>query len=182
MLAYLFWHTPAPAADIPEYENQLVRFHRALEKAEVAGFVRSDSFRVRDLPWVPRPHAYEDWYILGDSGVLDRLNDAAVQAAAQSPHNRLAGASTWGAGGLYRYRSGLVNFSARYASWFAKPDGLTYAHLYEILERALPGTASLWQRQMVLGPGSEFCALCDEDLTLAAPLAALHVARSGLHR
>lgn len=142
------------------------------------GYVRSQSFRVRDLPWVPLPDAYEDWYVLEDSAALDRLNHAAVRAAAQTPHDRLAAFSTWGAGGLYGYRSGLVNFSAQHALWFGKPAGLSYGQLYHILEQALPGTASLWQRRMVLGPGSEFCALCDTQLNLAAPLDALHVARS----
>ena len=178
MLAYLFWHTNGPTTDTAEYEHQLVEFHCALERADIEGFVRSQSFRVRHLPWIPRPHAYEDWYVLEDSAALDRLNHAAVRAAAQTPHDRLAAYSTWGAGGLYAYRSGLVNVAAQHAFWFAKPEALSYEQLYQILQQALPGAASLWQRQMVLGPGSEFCALCDERINLAGPLAALHVGRS----
>ncbi len=182
MLAYLFWHTKAPATDSAEYESQLAEFHRALQRADIEGFVRSQSFRVRDLPWIPRPHAYEDWYVLENSAALDRLNDAAVHAAAQTPHDRLAVFASWGAGGVYGHRSGLVNFSAQHAFWFDKPDGLSYGQLYQILEQALPGGASLWQRRMVLGPGNEFCALCDDQLNLTAPLAALHVKRSCVDR
>lgn len=180
MLAYLFWHTKAPATDGAEYERQLVNFHSALQVADIGGFVKSQSFRVRELPWVPQSPTYEDWYLLEDSAALDRLNQAAVRDAAQTPHDRLAAGSNWGAGGLYGYRSGLVNLSAQHAFWFGKPESLSYAQLYQILEQALPGTASLWQRRMVLGPGSEFCALCDEQLPLALPLTALHIARSSV--
>lgn len=177
MLAYVFWHAPEADADLRDYEAQLERFHHALAQADVAGYLRSHSFRVRDLPWLPQPHGYEDWYFLEDSAALDRLNASAVSAA-QAPHDKLAAASRFGAGGLYRHCSGLVNFQARHAFWFGKPEGLTYSRLYEMLEHLLPGSASLWQRQMVLGPGAEFCAFCDEDLPLAAPLAVVRVART----
>src|SRR5579864_8969450 len=139
-------------------------------------YERSYSCAVSGLPWVSSSPAYEDWYVLADSAALDRINEAALGAHARPLHDSLAAAADFGAGGLYRHRTGPDGRSSRYASWFGKPPGMSYADLADTLAAA-PEGAALWQRQMVLGPGREFCVLAPHEVKLPEPLQGLAVDR-----
>jgi hypothetical protein len=181
MLVYIFWHLPSDRSKSAEYERQLLRFHTALAGANIEGFTGSQSARVTGIPWVPGDNGYEDWYLLADSGCLDRINNAAVTVA-KAPHDQLAVAADWGAGGLYRRRFGQHGIDAAHALWFAKPTDMTYAQLDALVQRLLPPSGSLWQRQMVLGPGHEYCILVSERLELPPSLDATCVAREPVRR
>jgi hypothetical protein len=159
----------------------LVAFHRALAEQSIEGYLHSLSFRLESLPWVPaaRP-LYEDWYGLENSCALDAINRAAVTALAQRPHDALASEAAFGTAGLYRSRAGPGSLGHRFAYWFAKPDGMTYADLDSDAAPAVASGATLWQRQMVLGPGHEFCLLSPDLVTLPAPLVVLGVERHPL--
>lgn len=179
MIAYIFWHAPAAGSDIQAYETQLVRFHEQLATAAISGYKRSYSCAVSGLPWVSRSPAYEDWYVLADSAALDRINEAALGAHARALHDSLAAAADFGAGGLYRHRSGPDGTPLRYAHWFDKPRAMSYAELADALV-AVPEGGVLWQRQMVLGPGREFCLLAPREVKLPEPLEVLVVDRRPL--
>jgi hypothetical protein len=153
MLAYLFWHWPAPGQDADLYVERLLAFHRALRFAPPAGFHGSRVLAIEGTPWTPGLQAFEDWYLVGDFAALGALNEAAVTASRQAPHDAVARLAGGGAGGLYRRRATGAAAIER-AAWFAKPAGEPYA---AFLAR-LPA-AEAWQRQMVLGPAPEFCLL-----------------------
>ena len=142
-LAYVFWHRPSPEA--LEYEAALQSFHRALGEAAIEGFRRSAAFRVQ-LPWCD---GYEDWYLVDDWGALGVLNEHAPQLAEHGP---VAAMSEHGAGGVYRLLLGEAALEASTVAWESKPPGMTY----EAWRAQLTGR-SVWQRQLVLGPGPEYC-------------------------
>jgi hypothetical protein len=152
MLAYVFWHWPEPGVDRARYEDRLLAFHRALRGAPSAGFRGSRVLAIEGAPWAPRGAAYEDWYLVDDFAALGALNEAAVTASRQAPHDDVARLARGGAGGVYR-RLSAGDGAADAVRWFAKPAGEGYA---TFLAR-LPA-AEAWQRQMVLGPAPEFCA------------------------
>jgi hypothetical protein len=169
MLAYVFWHWKQPSIDSQQYEQWLRAFHQTLAAAPPPGFVRSFSYAIANAPWAAAGQpAYEDWYLVRDSAALDVLNDAAISAQRQAPHDTIAGAVAGGTAGLYRLRQG--DFSAtppRFASWLAKPAGMPYdaffAQFHPIIRQS---PLCLWGRQMVLGPTPEFCLHSPEPLTL----------------
>ncbi len=70
MLAYVFWHRPAAAADASAYEDAQRTFHAALD-------VPSSSFRIDRLPFAEED-GYEDWYLVDDWATLGKLNESAV--------------------------------------------------------------------------------------------------------
>ena len=158
MLAYVFWHLPAPETDRTAYEEGLRRFHEALDAAPPGGFRRSFALRAEELPWLPGGPGYEDWYVIDASWALDTLNEAAVDAHRRAAHDAVAVQAAEGAGGLYRLRAGEPDVAGGWAAWFAKPAGTSYEELFGLLEPAAKA-AALWQRQMVLGPAPEFCLL-----------------------
>lgn len=174
MLAYVFWHWPQPGIDAGEYEARLCRFHDALALAPSDGFRGSWSLALRGARWAnDGGPAYEDWYLLGGSADLDRLNDAAVSGARQAPHDSAAAGTAGGTAGLYRLRHGEPLPRPAAAYWFAKPPALTYAVLDELVRPLMQRTGgALWTRQMTLGPALEFClhtaALCELPPELAA--------------
>ena len=154
MLAYVFWHWPQSGVDIEKYVDHLIAFHRTLAENKPAGFQGSRVFRIRGASWLDtRGDAFEDWYLLDDSAALDVINHAAVSGPCEEPHNLVARQAAGGIAGLYRLRTGEVA-EARYAVWLAKPDGVAYTDFYSRLEE-IAGIA-LWQRQMTLGPTTEF--------------------------
>jgi hypothetical protein len=160
MLAYVFWHWKQPAVDIRQYEQWLRAFHAALAADPPDGFAHSFAYAIAGAPWVGQAQAaYEDWYLVRDSAALDALNDAAVSARRQAPHDVVAGAVAGGTAGLYRLRQGQPpDTPPRYATWLAKPDGRTYAEFFESMRPLIDERqAQLWGRQMVLGPTQEFC-------------------------
>jgi hypothetical protein len=183
VIAYVFCHTPTASTDIGAYENQLLRFHAALASAGVAGYVSSYSCALSGLPWLSGPQGYEDWYLLEDSSALDRINEAAVRPPAQIPHDMLARAAAFGAGGLYRRiypeasrQSDDTGRRCTNASWFDKPTNLDYGQLAELIKHEA-SERSVWQRQMVLGPGREFCVLSARPIDLQDSLSALSLTR-----
>jgi hypothetical protein len=170
VLAYVFWHRPRPHVAPAHYEAGLAAFHATLAASPPEGFRESLRLRTGAVPWLPGDgDAYEDWYLVEDWAALGRLNDAAVQGARRTPHDAVAAEASAGTAGIYRRMLGAPRPAGARATWFAKPDGLAYADLGDQLDERLQGVdASLWQRQMTLGPTPEFVLLADEALDLGA--------------
>ena len=153
MLAYVFWHRPAHDTASAPYEHALAAFHRALAAEPPPGFRRSWAFRLAEVPWLGGP-GYEDWYLVDSFAALGELNEAAVSASRQAPHDAVAGLAADGTAGVYRLVAGEPSLGTARAAWLPKPPGKTYpAFLAEV---GAP-SASVWQRQMTLGPAPEFC-------------------------
>lgn len=183
MLAYVFWHRAALAAEPHRYRQLMTEFHRSLRRHPTDGFIGSASFELSaGLSWLSGSGtAFEDWYLLRDSAALDPLNDGAVSGNRAATHDAVASKAGEGAGGLYRLRKGTAALDGvTVALWFQKPPGMTYETLYSLLEPAMaPGSAALWGRQMVLGPAPEFCLQLQDDVPLPPQL---DVARFALRR
>jgi hypothetical protein len=66
-----------------------------------------------------------------------------------------------GFGGLYRLIVGRADLArTNTGTWLSKPAGMNYAGFLEQVSRLVnPSSMGLWQRQMSLGPGPEFCVL-----------------------
>lgn len=177
MLAYVFWHWKRDDIDVAAYESRLANFHRILASAPPDGLVSTLCHALSDLPWANAGGpAWEDWYLMGTSAHLDALNDAAVTAARQSPHDAAAAAAAGGTAGLFRLKLGSPVERASHAYWFAKPAGWSYPRLYEHLaSTVVTQHAALWGRQMTLGPSREFCLRSPSAVTLPPGLDALHV-------
>ena len=180
VLAYVFWHRRRPEISRDAYEESLIGFQKALKDSHLAGFVGSVVSRIGEAPWMnTNTEAYEDWYLLSGSEVMDRLNEVAVSGERKEPHDRAAHAATDGHGGLYQLRSGENSvIDAPWATWFSKPAGTAYERLYqEISEYFDPVNASLWRRQMVLAPSPEFCLRSHSKPSIPtsfAPIAVYH--------
>jgi hypothetical protein len=178
MLAYIFWHAPGPAVDRAVYEADLAGFHELLGRQPLEGFHGSLALRIEGAPWVPARPAYEDWYLVEGSAVLDPLNELAVSTAMKAAHDRPAQAARFGAGGLYRLLSGPADRPAAWATWLRKPTDTAYADLYQELTPWTSGPdVSLWRRQMVLGPSPEFCILGSEPARVPAKMQPVQVRR-----
>ena len=118
----------------------------------------------RNLTGLPVETVYGD---VRDMASLDSLNQAAVTAARQAPHDAVAQLAADGIAGLYRLRAGTPMFPPRLATWFGKPTGMGYPALFEALAPLVAaGSAALWMRQMTLGPTPEFCLHSNEPVTL----------------
>lgn len=180
MIAYVFWHWARPFVASAEYEARQRAFHEALRATPPAGFSRSLSHAFSGAPWTAAGLAYEDWYLLDDSAALDRLNDAAVSASRQAPHDHAAAAAAGGTAGVYTLRMGEAPMAPSLAYWFAKPDGMKYDALFAALHPIVSASrAALWMRRMTLGPATEFCLQSNELLMLPpAILAQTYVLRS----
>jgi hypothetical protein len=115
---------------------------------------------------------FEDWYLVSDWAAVGDLNRQAVLGEADRAHRAVAGRAGAGAGGLYELRGGQVASAAQpCATWLNKPANLSYSDFDGALAEALasPGTG-LWQRQLVLGPASEFCLLSPAPLPPPVPV------------
>ena len=158
MLAYVFWHWPQPGVDRITYVDHLVSFHRTLNDNKPVGFNGSRVFRMHGVSWLDTTgDAYEDWYLVADSSALDRINEAAVSGPCEAPHNLVAREAAGGTAGLYRIKLGDIFTEPRFAMWLSKPGGLSYADFFATLEPIVNDAhAALWQRQMTLGPTTEF--------------------------
>lgn len=173
MLAYVFWHWRSDAVARGCYEDQARAFHSSLARRRPSGFLPSVAFAIPPAEWIPDGRdACEDWYLIEGSAALDGLDRGAVSPPHQASHDTIATSVAGGAGGLYRLRAGESREGqARWASWFQKPEGMTYPSLYQLLEPLTQGgRAALWGRQMVLGPAPEFCLQSSEPLSLPAPI------------
>jgi hypothetical protein len=183
MLAYVFWHWRRPAIDTATYESRLGRFHAALAASPPHGFFESFAVALHGAPWANAGRdADEDWYFVNGSAALDPLNDAAVSAARQGPHDEAAAAAAGGTAGLYRLRLGAPVTAPRHAYWLARPDGMSYPALYELV-RGVVATGdggALWGRQMTLGPAREFCLHTRQPVVVPVPLDALAIGLRGV--
>jgi hypothetical protein len=178
MLAYIFWHSRDPHVDKHTYEQRLIDFHQLLQERKPGGFLYSAVYQIAGVPWIADgAEAYEDWYLVENSAALDVLNDAAVDAQRKSTHDLVAHDAMKGVGGLYRLHSGDADLAkARVAIWFAKPAGTSYETLYATLDpQVQQAGASLWRRQMVLGPAHEFCWHGSENSFLPANFDGLRI-------
>ncbi|HEU4767132.1 MAG TPA: hypothetical protein VFS77_07145 [Pyrinomonadaceae bacterium] len=156
MLAYVFWHWPQPGVDTNTYVAHLVDFHLKLNAHKPAGFQGSRVLRLSGASWLDtKGDAFEDWYLIDDSAALDRINDAAVSGPCEAPHTVVAREAAGGTAGLYRLRLGKVDVDIHIALWLSKPDRMSYKDFYSALEPVVADGA-LWQRQMTLGPTTEF--------------------------
>ena len=186
MLAYLFWHRPLERCDVAAYEQALIAFHRSLHRAPPVGLGGSAVFRVAQLPFLGEaatpsggePAAattgYEDWYLVEDYAALGVLNEAAVGRGHRTAHDDAARRTGACAGGLYALvegercetgeRPGLESIGdATLAVWVARPPGSRQRMLGELLGDGMDRRrASLWSRQLALGPAPEFCLLASE--------------------
>lgn len=169
MLAYVFWHRPAERVAGEAYESAHLAFHRSLARTPPVGFRGSQCFRIGHAPWLDGDGSgYEDWYMLSDFTALGVLNEAAVGRGHRSSHDEVARRFGAGAGGLYGLIEGetplaLAGEAARAATWVARPAGAPGRGLGELLGDGMdPRSASLWRRQLVLGPAPEFCLLAGE--------------------
>jgi hypothetical protein len=107
--------------------------------------------------------------VIEDYAALGVLNGAAVGRGHRTAHDEAARRLGAGAGGLYALvegdqRAALESAGeARLAVWVARPPGSAHRGLGELLGDGIePGRASLWRRQLVLGPAPEFCLLAPE--------------------
>ena len=171
MLAYILWHWPFDDVSSLAYEATLAKFHQSLLASAVPGFQESIVFRATGTTWAPPgARVYEDWYLLEGSGAMDPLNEAAVSQVSKLSHDNTALAAAGAAGGLYQLKLGRPKLdTCRFVSWITKPRGTGYEEFYRMVEpwTARPD-ASLWRRQMVLGPTPEFALVSPAPL-LAEP-------------
>jgi hypothetical protein len=171
VLAYLLWHRPGEGVEREVYERALERFHRSLAHAPPAGLRGSSVYRVGDLPWLAPGAGYEDWYLVDDFAALGVLNEAAVAHGHRAAHDDVAHRFGGAAGGLYGLLEGhadLVN--APLAVWVARPPRAERGALGDLLGDGMdPEHASLWRRQLVLGPAPEYCLLAREPPAGVAP-------------
>ncbi len=171
MIAYLLWHRPRQGADRGVYEQAAERFHRSLCRARPAGMRGSALLRAGDPPWLEGDGWYEDWYLLDDFSALGVLNEAAVAAGHRSLHDHLARMFRGGAGGVYRLIEGRCESVAQsQAIWVARPAGASAPGLGDLLGDGMDREqASLWRRQLVLGPAPEYCLLAGEPPAGVSP-------------
>lgn len=157
MLAYVFWHWPKQGTSRAGYLSRLESFHSLLVGDPPRGYQGSRVFAVEGVPGVPqRGEMFEDWYFVDDFTALGTLNEAAVGAAILSTHDAAAELAAGGMAGIYRRRaSGISRETRSHAVWLSKPAGISHAGFIT----GFSPEVEVWQRQMVLGPTPEYCAL-----------------------
>jgi hypothetical protein len=164
MLAYVFWHRPAPRIGAEDYERDLIAFHRSLAHQPPSGLLSSATLRASELPWLEAgesPGGYEDWYLLESWSAVGVLEVAAVSRGHVGAHDRAARHAGGGAGAIYKRVEGEADpAEARSAVWVSRPRGQTDPTMADLLEDGMePGESALWRRCLVLGPAPEFCLL-----------------------
>ena len=88
----------------------------------------------------------------------------------RAPHDAAAAAARAGVAGLMGHVAGPpLPARPAWAAWLGKPAGLGYDAFHAELAAALPSGASAWQRQMTLGPTTEYCVLAEAELVLPRP-------------
>jgi hypothetical protein len=169
VLAYVYWHRPRheESSEAASYESLLGAFHHSLACNRPAGTLASAAYRLEEIPWFQGP-AYEDWYLLEDYAALGVLNEAAVGRGHRSRHDALAHRSGAGTGALYALLAGEPDARAlalaTLATWVEHPAAQgadqRRPELAEMLGDGMePDSASLWRRQLVLGPAPEYCLI-----------------------
>ncbi len=169
MLAYVFWHVPSPG--VTGYEARMRDFHAGLRADAPAGLGPSATMALGAVPWLDGSPGYEDWYLVEDFAALGVLNRAAVSGAAAAPHDLVAAIVHAGTAAVMGHVTGaLLPARPGWAAWLSKPAGVAYEAFHAELAAALDGDAGAWQRQMVLGPASEYCILADAERELPWPV------------
>lgn len=160
MLAYVLWHRPATGVDGAEYELAQGAFHHALEAEPWPGLRAARAYRAAAFPWLSGT-AYEDWYLLEGYGELGAFAQQPMSDGHRAAHDAAAHGYGSGAGALYALLEGdpatATNGDAGFASWLTRPRGAPPPALAELAGEG-PG-ASLWRRELVLGPAPEYCLL-----------------------
>ncbi|MBL8230611.1 MAG: hypothetical protein JNL98_19120 [Bryobacterales bacterium] len=173
MIAYIFWHVPRAGVDDAIYTARLARFQEELEQAgpNVTGLsAEPASFRLDDVAWIAAGRSvYLDLYVMDGTAQMEILNTAAVSGDCKLPHDAVAELYGKGAGSLYQIRAGAIPANPQHSYWFAKPSGMTYAELDQLLAPLLTD-AALLRRMMVLGPSPEFCILSSAAIVLPAAI------------
>jgi hypothetical protein len=172
MLAYVFWHVPRPGVAPADYERRLAAFHAALEAGAVPGVGRTTTLALPAVPWLEGAAGYEDWYLVEGFAALGALNAAAVAGARRAPHDAAAAAALTGVAGIMGHVCGpLLPAEPAWAAWLSKPEGLAYDAFHADLATTLAGVpeACAWQRQMTLGPATEYCVLAARPAALPWP-------------
>jgi hypothetical protein len=162
MLAYLFWHRPAGAVAVQDYEAAAERFHASLAAHRPGGFIASACLRAAELDWLAGGGpGYEDWYLVEDYAALGVLNEAAVGHGHLTAHDAAARLAADGTGGLYRLLEGGADLAGvALATWITPTRGAHVVAIEEFLGDGMdPEHASLWRRALTLGPAPEYCLL-----------------------
>ena len=162
MIAYVFWHRPRDGVAPEQYEAACGRFHRSLAQHPPGGFAGSVCLAAEQLPWLGDGRlGYEDWYLLDDFGALGTLNEAAVGRGHASPHDAAAVQMGEGTGSVYRLVDGLPRLEdTTHGIWITPAPGKIDVVFEDLLvDGGEPGEATLWRRQLALGPAPEFCVL-----------------------
>jgi hypothetical protein len=86
-----------------------------------------------------------------------------------SAHDAAAAQMEEGHGGLYALAWGEPVLPERStAVWLTRPRSIQWHPVLDALHQQLPPT-TLWRRQMVLGPGTEFAIIVPPGVNVAAP-------------
>jgi hypothetical protein len=169
MLAYVFWHRPHPHVERPAYEDKMRHFQQALLQNPSPGLIGAASWRIDAVPWLGNEGGYEDWCLLQGTWAMDPLNAYAVAGHTKLVHDPLAADMATGAGGLYAHAFGDPCTAARSTmTWLTRPRGIDWQRALQPIHAAVPG-ATIWRRQMVLGPAPEFAVEVPSDGTIAIP-------------
>jgi hypothetical protein len=170
VLAYVFWHVRDAAVGAEEYEARMAAFHAALHAERPAGLGLTATVGLDAIPWLGGAAGYEDWYLVEDFAALGVLNAAAVSGSRREPHDAAAALAHDGVAGVMGHVSGpLLPERPRWAAWLTKPAGVAYDAFHAALWEALGNDASAWQRQMTLGPASEYCVVAPAPHELPWP-------------
>ena len=150
----------------------MMKFQNALSKSALAGFRGSVVSRIDNATWLPLgSESYEEWYLVDGSDILDPLNEVAVSNSRKEPHDDAAHMATDMRAGLYKLRLGEESsVDGRCITWLSKPKGTDYEQFYDQISKVMTNSeSSLWRRQMVLGPTSEFCVITKDELSINTP-------------
>jgi hypothetical protein len=179
MLAYLSWHRPADATQLPAYEQALERFHRSLAHQPPSGFRGSASFRANELPWLREPEGqadspdrgYEDWYLLDGWSAIAVLEEAAISRGHITAHDSIAKRAGTTTSGVYRLSEGHPRLAeTRVSVWVSRAPGSESPALADLLGDGMDETTGgLWRRCLGLGPAPEYCLLASETPAGVAP-------------
>jgi hypothetical protein len=172
VLAYVFWHRPHAGAAPEPYEAACAGFHRSLAAHPPGGFGASACLRAQELPWLgDGGPGYEDWYLVEDYAALGVLNEAAVARGHQTRHDAAARLMAEGTGAVYRLIDGFPRFDLVGVAVWVTPAPGTFELAFEdlLVDGVEAGEASLWRRQLALGPAAELCVLASELLDGVRP-------------
>jgi hypothetical protein len=138
-LAYVFWHWPAQREG---YEERIQAFHAALESKDTA------TFKLERAPFDDAEPPFEDWYPVPDWTAVGELNARAVGGPRKAPHDAVAQMSRKGTGAIYKQIWGELPLrEVEFAAWTPHRPEPRHWH------------ATIWQRQLVLGPAPEYAVL-----------------------